>query len=801
MSGDGLLKKAQHKVDEHANPTPPGADVTENTEVSSPGDFAFDESSGISRDDQKEILNHIEKIATSNRISSDPSIWQVQARKNGLALPVIVNVAAVCIIALGLVFLSSSFSRRKNEQATGTAKLSSAEGRLIQELKKEVDVQLKEKDKELAAVQERMKTLDEEKSRIITDMEARIKAKEVELAARLEYEIQKEREKLFAQGLNEAVIQERLKKFEAEKKREFENVLDEFRKKADVDRRQMEDNLQKLREEYKANLSTINAERQGLLEDARKREQELRSALDERSKALEEARSKANAGLEQARSELSRLNDQMEKSKSAEDRLIGLYAGIRDAVYEKRYNDAAAAIISLKAYVDDPSVAELPSMQKRRPADLFVIDALSRFVESEKAKSAVDLSRLAESATLLATIRVYSDNAASALRQGDVVKAEELYRLSLSAIPEIAAASAYFIARMEETEKSRSAAIEKSIAGIEASYDSGDYLKVQSGFDQLMVALAITPARRSTLAERIWKSGDIIEDQAKRLLATKNAATALETARRMYDAGRYEDAVMAYVELASKYPDADQLSQAFDGIRRGARSLASTQAAAPQDTTAFQKEIEDLRKAFDAEQKKNADLARTNGELAQRNADLQKRNGELTRQVAGSETAAPDPSAAELATTRETLARTTTERDALIERVASLERRAESFRVVAVKFESLLRQFTAYARAEDATFAKGGTGAYLDARGKLDEFLATRESLEAMPDLCDRFRRYERAFQEAGQAEVVLNFIGILEDLASIPSRDGKLLYLDEKSRGAGDESMKTFLNKLRDTI
>ncbi|MBE3130317.1 MAG: hypothetical protein IMZ54_06320, partial [Acidobacteria bacterium] len=42
-------------------------------------EFAFDPDSGISREDQKEILQEIEKVATQSRITVSPEVFIVKA--------------------------------------------------------------------------------------------------------------------------------------------------------------------------------------------------------------------------------------------------------------------------------------------------------------------------------------------------------------------------------------------------------------------------------------------------------------------------------------------------------------------------------------------------------------------------------------------------------------------------------------------------------------------------------------------------------------------------------------------------
>ncbi len=778
MGDDGLLKKAENAL---AKLSTNAASATNLTEIVQNDELSFDESSGISREEQKEILSLIEKVSKPSRQLANPRLWLVKARKRGYILPLLINIFAVIILIGGLLLLSSAFKQRTAAIDSGTGQLASAEGRLIKELQKEADEKLKVKDKELAAIQERLQALDLEKNKLASTMEDRIKAKETELAATLKSEIEKERERLIALGLSDIAVQERLKKFENEKKAEFDRVLSAFETKADAERKKMSDDFEKIRVEYKTSLSAVNSERQGILEDSRKREQDLRIQMDEKSKALEAERVKATAGLDQAKKELAALNDQLDKTRSAEDRLVGLYAAVRDAITESRFDDSTRTISALKAYIDDPSVSTLPNLQKRRAADLFVVDALNRLVETEKSKVSPSATSVAQSVALLASINSYIDEAKKSISKGEAAKAEEFYRLALASIPEIAEASAFFAKKDSEQERQRIANFEAAFIAMKTSFAAGDYQEALLRFETASAYFPISETERIALMERLKKSTLSSADRQKRIEDTKAAAATIDSARRAFEGKNYFEAILLYADLLAKYPQADQISQAFDGIKRN-REAIKTRIDTLQEKLA---EAELLRSAdaseLAAEKRRYAALAKEL-ELAA------KAGNSGTAPAAASPAAAAVDSAASIA-----------EKEALKAEISLLKSQSSTIGEIALKYESLTRKYNEFAKAEDAILKGSGERAVIDARSRFDAFLGSKEALETMPDLGTRVKRYEQAFQAAGQKDVIYNAIDILSSLGNIPTTDARERYLDTiAKRYEKDLSMQDFIKTLR---
>ena len=141
---------------------------------------------------------------------------------------------------------------------------------MLQEIRRESEGKLLEKDREITAIQDRMAALDREKSQLLSSVEARVKAKESELRAELAVELERERQRLIAAGLTQSTIEERLKAFEKEKTVALKQELDEFARLADEERLALQANLDKARVEYQKSLQDASAERQRIQDESRK---------------------------------------------------------------------------------------------------------------------------------------------------------------------------------------------------------------------------------------------------------------------------------------------------------------------------------------------------------------------------------------------------------------------------------------------------------------------------------------------------------------------------------------------------
>jgi uncharacterized coiled-coil protein SlyX len=104
--------------------------------------IVFDAKSGISEEEQREILAKIDNIAEKNRLSlaegeGKGKKARFKAKKSGGRFPVIVNVIAFAALAGGLILLISMQGKTDARIRTGTRVYNVAERALIEEIRKE----------------------------------------------------------------------------------------------------------------------------------------------------------------------------------------------------------------------------------------------------------------------------------------------------------------------------------------------------------------------------------------------------------------------------------------------------------------------------------------------------------------------------------------------------------------------------------------------------------------------------------------------------------------------------------------
>lgn len=96
-----------------------------------------DASSGISPDEQREIIANIDAIAGTGLHADAPK--KVTARKRGVLFPLVVNIAALLLLGGGLFALWNVFRLDNSVIRMSGGELDSAEGRLIEEIRDEFD--------------------------------------------------------------------------------------------------------------------------------------------------------------------------------------------------------------------------------------------------------------------------------------------------------------------------------------------------------------------------------------------------------------------------------------------------------------------------------------------------------------------------------------------------------------------------------------------------------------------------------------------------------------------------------------
>ena len=567
-------------------------------------EFILDEDSGISKEDQQDILQEIEKISQESRISVTPETMAIKAVKKGFLFPLLVNILFVVLLAGGGYALYYLFQRGETVLMEEGGAIASAEGKLIEELKRESEAALLAKNREINQIQSQLQDIDKQRQELQANMDEKVAAREAELRSSLEAELAAERERLRQQGISEADITSRLQALESEKSAEFQSELETFKQQAEQERLRQEENLRTLQQEYQQNLAQAEADRQRVQEQADAREAELKARLDAQAEQLEQA-------TVEAREALNQLAAQQEKQTLAAGQLTGFYSQVKKDLQDGNYGGALEDLEAIKEYLDDPSVATLPNILQRREIELFVVDSISNLVEGQMQTAEADTTSLIASADLLNTMKTRVIEGDTLFGQGDIPGAEAKYREALDLIPEINKAHAYFLERGDDAEQVRRQTLRDFLGRAEAAFGRGQY---SAALDNYTKALAYLPEDAATVEKmisQVRRSGYQLGIAQLQRRDSSNAAGPLASAEQLYSQEEYNQAIVGYIDLIGSYPNSTQVSSAVEGIRRSVEALEEQ----AQTRTAMGSESEAI--------------AALQGDIAALEASLEQKNGEI----------------------------------------------------------------------------------------------------------------------------------------------------------------------------
>ena len=531
-------------------------------------EFAYDPDSGISREDQKEILQEIEKVATESRIAVSPEAFAVKAAKKGILFPVIVNAAAVFALVVGYFAFQLLFQRSETEAARESAAGITAAGKLIEELKKESEAQLQEKNAQINQIQGQLAQIDRERQSLQSTMDEKVRERETQLRAAVAAELDAERQKLRSQGLSDQDIARRLSELEARKNTEFTTELESYRRQADEERRKSEANLRALENEYTASLARANDERQKVLADSKKREEDLRAQLDQRTKELESDKAKAEAALRA-------LASQKEKEDLATGQLVGMYTVAKSDIAAKDYAKALQSLQAIRDYVSREEVIALPAIARRREVDIFVVDSLTGLVKGEADKPETDTASLVAAAGLVADIRKKAADADALARAGNLEQAAQLYGEALAVIPEIERSYAFFADLEKQAVTGNEVRLRAGLARAEAAFEAGRYADCVAAYRDALAYLPEPPERLDRTLSSIQSAGAQLAGQKTAAEQSRAAAPLLAQATSLARQESWDESLAQHLAILAQYPQSAQAPQAVAGITEATRAITA----------------------------------------------------------------------------------------------------------------------------------------------------------------------------------------------------------------------------------
>ena len=291
--------------------------------LADPSGIVFDSSSGISLEEQQEILAGINAMTAGNRLASGAPA--AEAKKRGFLFPLLVNIGAVVLLVLGFVGLSHFHVQEEQNIRESSVTLGLTERALIQEIRLETSRMIREKENEINSILAML------------------------AAADAEYRILQG-----SLGMLTAAQQQRVAALS-----------------------QMQDN-------YRQTLSTLHEERARIIEDSRMRETALRAQAEERARELAAQVEQGEVYLTAAMQELRQLAAGQERAARAESQMSAYYAAANSHISEGRLEEAAATLGTMREFLDAPSLRGIPAVEARRQSHLAAITALEGAVAGSR---------------------------------------------------------------------------------------------------------------------------------------------------------------------------------------------------------------------------------------------------------------------------------------------------------------------------------------------------------------------------------------------------------------------------------
>ena len=290
--------------------------------------IVFDTTSGISLEEQQEILEGINAMASGSRIATEADV--IEAKKRGFLFPLFVNIGAIFLLVLGFVLLSLFHGQDEQDIRESSATLGHTERKLIQEIRYETNRQINEKEEEINKILSMLSEAD------------------------TEYHL--------LQGSVESLTE---------------------------DQRERAAALLQMQAEYRLTLSGLQEERAAILEDSRLREAALRSHAEERVLELSSRIDQGQADLSAAMEELKYLSAEQDRADRSEAQMGAYYAVANDQISAGRLDEASAILGSMKEFLSGRSLQGSRSLEARKQTHLAAITAMEKAVaEARRLKEA-----------------------------------------------------------------------------------------------------------------------------------------------------------------------------------------------------------------------------------------------------------------------------------------------------------------------------------------------------------------------------------------------------------------------------
>ncbi|MFP4432136.1 MAG: hypothetical protein ACLFPV_12870 [Spirochaetaceae bacterium] len=764
-------------------------------------DFDFSDESGISEEDRKEISERIEAVARESRIEVTPALFSFKGTRKAATLPILANVVGLVLIVFGVLGAYYAFEQREAEISSSQGTFTTAEGRLIAELRRQTAEELSSKDEQMVQIQRKLTDVQLERDQILGEIDERVRRREEELRQALIQELEAERQRLLRAGESESRIDDRLSELENSLAEENAEALAEFQAELEAEYASNLARLRALQRQYEEELRALQQERLAISRESEVREQEIRERIvvrqaqggtEERAPRtfVMEAPPADSPELIEAREELARIAEQEDQEALVDSQINGLYRDIAQRVVDEEYTRALNQLATLRTLITDPDFSSLPGMRQRLEVDLTVARTLEALIQEQMA----DREVLDQTNALFVELRGHVEDAQEYARRGDETAARDAYLAAFRVLPEVAEGYAFLSGLEDAGTAARAAEFNDLEAEASDALEAEDYETALARYGDAVSLLTVSflsaserQAIRQNLSDagsRMMAATTTAEELSTQLAAAETelaeAQAALEEAEvRPADAGLTEEERQSFeTQIAGLRQQVVRLESAAAAARTPDPAPAPS-ATGPEDSGAAQLLIEQA----------NADLAAGSYQLAlTRYVSVVERYPNST-QLADAVDGINATVRAEQASRREEIAALRQEVEELEAEQQELVTQMGQIDQLSSRYRSLISRFQDYVEREDRILAQGGAGSLAEAKLELDAFLTSPAVTQSFPGLHNRFSRYERAFEAEGRENAILEMIDVVYNLSAYDSPRQKQTFLESEIDRAGQGS------------
>ena len=459
-----------------------------------------DNGDGLTAEERAEIESKMEGTLAQSRIQITPKALAYTPKRSGTLLPLISNVGVFAVFVLVGLIIFQLLNHQEQFIATGQGTVQGAENKLIAAMKKETEQQLRSRDQAILDAQKKLQELSQQQQLLRDQSDAVLKAKEQALKTDYETRLAQEKANLEKQGLSAAAQSQRLREFEAARQQEIDKQIAAARSQAETELAARQKSMTALAAQYQSDLDAARQQREQIQSESAQKEAALRSQYTQGLKAAESARAAVSE-------ELARLREQREKEQLVLDQILAGYTRVNAALQTQDFAEAQKSLNALRAYLDDPTVVALPTIQKRRAVELFLIDSLGELISSRRSGVSAGATAAAEASSQLRSVSELVDRGDALSKAGNLAAARDAYLQAIRVIPTV---NRGYLALDElhsrdDLQRAREATAAMQKANL--FYQAGNFLGSLSQYRQAVGLLLKDDALANQLTDNVMNAG------------------------------------------------------------------------------------------------------------------------------------------------------------------------------------------------------------------------------------------------------------------------------------------------------